>query len=69
MRIGAWELSGTEDNPGGGRLTTTWMRNEGKTNNKLRETGKALREAQNTLGKLDLVCEGSASDRNAREER
>jgi hypothetical protein len=45
MHIAAWELSGTEDNPGGGRLTTTWIRNEGEANNKLRETGKALREA------------------------
>jgi hypothetical protein len=33
MHLAAWEFSGTKDNPGGGRLITTWMRNGDKANN------------------------------------
>ena len=69
MRIAAWELSGTEDNPGGTRLTTTWMRNGGKANNKVREMGPALSEnLQNVVENLGCVY-AKASGRTVREER
>lgn len=69
MRTAAWELSGTEDNPGDGRLTTSWMRNEGKAN-EVQETGHALSQnLQYMAGKPGgRIYEAKANGRNAGEE-